>query len=36
MRLEHFPDRSAQQDALKLSKDWFFYLMMGQKATGDV
>lgn len=31
-----FSDRSAQQYALKLSKDWFFYLMMAQKATGDV
>lgn len=36
MRLDHFPDRSAQRDALKLSKDWFFCLMMAQKSTGDV
>lgn len=36
MRLDCFPDRSAQLDASKLSKDWFFYLMMAQKAAGDV
>lgn len=36
MRLDHFPDRSAQLDDLKLSKDQFFYQMTARKATGDV
>lgn len=36
MRLDHFPDRSAQLDDLKLFKDQFFYHMTARKATGDV